>query len=125
MAYETWGHGPDGTYVVVYKVEQDVHVTYKFFDLYDDDEITGEQGARNFARGLSVSCLLLRATCNETIMVEEYHANTTDKPSNTCDCCKVREARPIHVCVYSEEIGDGSRMCNCCEECTYQCAMDI
>jgi hypothetical protein len=31
-----------------------------------------------------------------------------------------------HTCPFSEEIhGDSESMCNCCDECTYQCAMDI
>ena len=31
-----------------------------------------------------------------------------------------------HTCPFSEEIhGDSETMCNCCDECTYQCAMDI
>ena len=30
-----------------------------------------------------------------------------------------------HTCPFAEEIHGRTDLCNCCEECTYQCAMDI
>lgn len=30
-----------------------------------------------------------------------------------------------HICPYAKEINDSDRECNCCSECTHQCAMDI
>lgn len=31
-----------------------------------------------------------------------------------------------HTCPFAEEIhGDNETLCTCCDECTYQCAMDI
>lgn len=41
-----------------------------------------------------------------------------------CRCGCKGEAE--HTCPFSSEInGDDTTLCNCCEECTYQCAMDI
>lgn len=31
-----------------------------------------------------------------------------------------------HVCPFKQDINDDSEsLCNCCEECTHECAMDI
>lgn len=31
-----------------------------------------------------------------------------------------------HTCPFSEEInGDSETLCNCCDDCTHECAMDI
>lgn len=39
--------------------------------------------------------------------------------------CGEQEVAP-HTCPYSEDIhNDSETLCQCCEECTYQCAMDI
>jgi len=39
--------------------------------------------------------------------------------------CKTEEIDE-HTCPFAEEIlDDTTTLCNCCDECTYQCAMDI
>lgn len=46
------------------------------------------------------------------------------KEDNKCKCAEL--AIEPHTCPYSEEInGDSTTLCNCCDECSYQCAMDI
>lgn len=40
-----------------------------------------------------------------------------------CDCGVAGE--PEHERPYNQEIGDGQRICNCCDNCRHQCAMDI
>lgn len=48
--------------------------------------------------------------------------------SSCCDArggCKNPAAEP-HTCPFSEEInGDSESLCNCCDDCMYECAMDI
>lgn len=42
------------------------------------------------------------------------------------DSGRSRAAQAPHVCPYREEIHeDSTTLCNCCESCTYECAMDI
>jgi len=42
-----------------------------------------------------------------------------------CKCRKNPAAEP-HTCPYAEEInGDSETLCTCCEDCQYECAMDI
>lgn len=42
-------------------------------------------------------------------------------------CPKCRKlGRPDHTCPYGAEInGDTKSLCNCCDDCAYECAMDI
>jgi hypothetical protein len=43
-----------------------------------------------------------------------------------CQNCAKNPAQLKHTCPYAEEIcGDRETLCNCCDDCTYQCAMDI
>lgn len=42
-----------------------------------------------------------------------------------CDRCNRTGLEP-HTCPYTEEINeDYETMCNCCERCSHECAMDI
>lgn len=42
------------------------------------------------------------------------------------DCTCKTEENEDHTCPFAEEIlGDDKTLCNCCPECTYQCADDI
>ena len=51
---------------------------------------------------------------------------TEEVTEEKCQSCKKNPAQPKHTCPYAEEIGgDSESMCNCCDDCTYQCAMDI
>lgn len=48
----------------------------------------------------------------------------SDKP-DMCSCGK-NPAQEEHPCPYREELcGEGGEYCSCCDECRYQCAMDI
>lgn len=41
-------------------------------------------------------------------------------------CGKEFDELPLHTCPFAEEIhNDSEKMCNCCERCTHECAMDI
>lgn len=43
-----------------------------------------------------------------------------------CGRCKTRPADDPHTCPFAEEMDDDHEStCDCCEECTYQCAMDV
>ena len=46
-----------------------------------------------------------------------------------CDgghCEGKNETAEPHTCPFAEEIGDDSEtLCTCCDECAYECAMDI
>lgn len=34
-------------------------------------------------------------------------------------------AQELHTCPFAEEIHGSQALCNCCEECEYECAMEI
>lgn len=43
-----------------------------------------------------------------------------------CEKCQEHPAESMHTCPYASDIHDDREtLCNCCEECTYQCRMDI
>lgn len=43
-----------------------------------------------------------------------------------CQNCEKNESSLLHTCPYAEDIGDDyETLCNCCEECTDNCAMEI
>lgn len=43
-----------------------------------------------------------------------------------CPKCKKGKFEPLHTCPYQSDMcGDHSKHCNCCVECTIQCALDI
>jgi len=42
-----------------------------------------------------------------------------------CPSCKRGPAEPPHECPYKVEIGDCRDLCECCDACAYQCALDI
>lgn len=44
----------------------------------------------------------------------------------TCEHCHRGEVQGENTCPYKEEInGDSESLCTCCEDCRYNCAMDI
>ena len=46
------------------------------------------------------------------------------KEENVCRCGQPGEEE--HTCPFAEDIhGDSKTLCNCCSDCSYQCAMDI
>lgn len=45
------------------------------------------------------------------------------KPEPKCKCGAKAAAK--HVCPYACEINNDESLCDCCEECSYQCAMDV
>lgn len=58
----------------------------------------------------------------------EFSLNTgeTKIDSSKCEKCQVNDACDDHTCPYAEEINnDSESTCNCCDECTQECAMDI
>lgn len=56
---------------------------------------------------------------------EEGADNAGYEPDmNKCQCCG-GESLPIHGCPANEELGDGKKRCNCCDECCRECGMSI
>lgn len=48
-----------------------------------------------------------------------------EKPT-PCRGCGGKPSKEEHTCPYAEEInGDDSSLCNCCDDCSHECAMDI
>jgi hypothetical protein len=44
--------------------------------------------------------------------------------SDKCNCGNEQDDE--HTCPFAEDVGnDSESLCRCCEECTYQCAMDV
>lgn len=53
-----------------------------------------------------------------------HHAKNHDKYER--DEPRARYALPLHTCPYASEIHeDDTTLCECCEMCSYECAMDI
>lgn len=41
-------------------------------------------------------------------------------------CKRCDENTTLHTCPYAEDIrNDSESLCNCCDDCTYECAQDI
>lgn len=51
----------------------------------------------------------------------------TDTSSMNCDRCQKNPSSGLHRCPYASEINDNNddEYCNCCDDCTHQCCMDI
>lgn len=49
-----------------------------------------------------------------------------EEEKKPCPQCQKNEALNDHVCPYAADVNnDEKSLCNCCEECMHQCAMDI
>lgn len=46
-----------------------------------------------------------------------------DDEIGKCNCGA--DGKELHTCPFAEEIHDSPALCNCCKNCTHQCAMDI
>ena len=47
-----------------------------------------------------------------------------EEPRN-CKRCEVNPELPLHECPYKAEIDDNHEFCNCCDDCRYECSMEI
>ena len=56
-----------------------------------------------------------------------YKCMAQNRESDICESCRKNEGTDkLHSCPFAEEIWDNhSADCNCCDDCSYQCAMDI
>lgn len=46
--------------------------------------------------------------------------------SEKCNRCKKNNGKELHSCPYKSDIDDNDKeLCNCCEDCEEECAMDI
>jgi len=72
-------------------------------------------------RGVFIEFYIMNPTQNN--MKEDFESTL---PS-TCDKCKKNNAQPDHLCPYAEELDSWNKgeLCNCCEDCQHQCALDI
>lgn len=53
------------------------------------------------------------------------HIERLKAQESKCQKCG-NKAQPMHPCPYRSDIdGDNETMCNCCEECQHECAMDV
>lgn len=45
---------------------------------------------------------------------------------NLCIMCQFNDAIEPHICPYKQDVyDDEDTLCTCCEDCIYECAMDI
>ena len=63
-------------------------------------------------------------------MNSEPKNTSNDKPENTnvelCPSCNKNPAAEMHPCPYLEEIYDNHEdVCTCCDDCSYECFMDV
>ncbi len=52
-------------------------------------------------------------------------AKKRGKAAAKCERCRKSPGEPDHECPYASEINDDHQPCNCCSDCSYECAMDI
>jgi len=45
--------------------------------------------------------------------------------NDKCENCGINPAEALHPCPYDAELYEGDKMCNCCTDCTIECAMHI
>ncbi len=51
---------------------------------------------------------------------------TSDEDDTPLNCSCGEPGKPLHSCPYKEDIGGNPfTLCNCCDGCTTNCAMDI
>lgn len=50
-----------------------------------------------------------------------------ERDNDACENCRINKGTDeLHTCPFSEEIWNNHEAdCNCCDDCSYQCAMDI
>ena len=53
------------------------------------------------------------------ILFQQFDKNDNNK----CKCGS--DAVSLHRCPYNVEIGDGTKMCNCCANCRYTCSLEV
>lgn len=50
----------------------------------------------------------------------------TDMQTKKCPRCDKNTAEPPHVCPFAEDVhNDSETLCDCCDDCTNECAWDI
>lgn len=58
--------------------------------------------------------------------MEKEQQKPLDKPKELCEHCHKNDAEADHTCPYAADIHDDyETLCNCCEDCQYECAQDI
>lgn len=51
---------------------------------------------------------------------------TTHQLKNLCSVCEIDEAQDLHTCPAKMELlNDDETLCNCCPDCTKECANNI
>jgi len=49
-----------------------------------------------------------------------------DSTFTKCGSCKRNNANELHPCPFKEEINEDSEsLCDCCDDCTHECMMNI
>lgn len=57
---------------------------------------------------------------------KKYRCVLTEKTIPTCSRCEKNPQQEEHYCPFQLEINDDENfLCDCCDECTHECAMDI
>lgn len=54
-----------------------------------------------------------------------YGKTISVETSSECRCCGGIPSADFHTCPYKDDIYSDQSLCNCCEDCQHQCAMDI
>lgn len=64
---------------------------------------------------------------SEIVAVHSLCARNENSPEleKKCQRCNDHPAQPEHDCTYAMKIKGGDRLCNCCEACQYECAMNV
>lgn len=59
-------------------------------------------------------------------MKEKVEKEVEHIESIKCSRCNKNDAAELHTCPFAEDVNnDTETLCDCCEECTHECEMDI
>ena len=64
--------------------------------------------------------------CVTALTPEQPQHEGGDNMKDTCQNCEVNAAELLHPCPYKSDVHDDEEtLCNCCKECTHECAEDV
>ena len=91
--------------------------------------VTSSEGMKFYAGDWRLEKDIKKAKRGRNRLLKEARASGLPiyPPINdsVCGRCKTEQAIPDHTCPYAQEIHNDDKLCNCCDDCQYNCAMEI
>ncbi len=103
-------------------------VTKSEFEILLDGLIRGERAVIQLA-SMGASLDINPITIAHKLLVNTSEIVTPEDKPETCQgshCSHRGLPKPLHTCPFKTEMSDDdTTLCNCCEQCTHECAMDV